>query len=63
VPIYKYACPRCGAEAEEMRPMDDANRDRPICHNGDVPMVMDLVIAPVPGIVRNPAAGPRRSKS
>jgi putative FmdB family regulatory protein len=61
-PFYKYACPRCGAEVEEMRPMDDANRDRPICENGDVPMVMDLVIAPVPGIVRNPAAGPRRQK-
>jgi predicted nucleic acid-binding Zn ribbon protein len=61
-PFYLYRCPRCDAEVEEMRPMDDANRDRPICENGDVPMVMDLVIAPVPGIVRNPAAGPRRSK-
>ena len=78
MPFYTYKCPRCDAEREEMRPMDDRNKDRPVCENGDashyvgqpgglpagpVPCVMDLVIAPVPGIVRNPAAGPRRSSS
>lgn len=62
MPFYTYACPKCGAEREEMREMDDRNKDRPVCDNGDVPCVMDLVLAPVPGIVRNPAAGPRRSK-
>ncbi len=61
MPFYTYRCPRCGAETEEMRPMDDRNVERPLCENGDVPMVMDLVIAPVPGIVRNPAV-PKRQK-
>ncbi len=61
MPFYTYRCPRSGAEAEEMRPLDDRNVERPLCENGDVPMVMDLVIAPVPGIVRNPAV-PKRQK-
>ena len=63
MPFYIYKCPRCDAEREEMRPMDDRNKDRPVCYNGDVPCTMELVTAPVPGFVRNPAAGPRRSKS
>lgn len=61
MPLYQYRCPRCAAEVTEMRPMDDRNRDRPICHNGDAPMVMDLIISPVPGIVKNPAV-PRKSR-
>ena len=63
MPWYVYACPRCGATAEELRPMDDAKKNPPVCYMGDVPIDMQLVITPVPGIVRNPAAGPRRSKS
>ena len=62
MPWYVYKCPRCGAETEEMRPMDDRNKDRPWCNGSQWCERMELVTAPVPGIVRNPAAGPRRSK-
>lgn len=62
MPFYTYECPCCGAKTEEMRPMDDANRNLPWCSSSQWCKQMELVIAPVPGIVRNPAAGPRRSK-
>ena len=62
MPWYVYACPRCGATAEELRPMDDAKINPPVCYNGDVPIDMQLVVSAVPGVVRNPAAGPRKSK-
>lgn len=62
MPFFTYECPRCGARTEELRSMDDAKSNPPVCYQGDVPVDMKLVIAPVPGIVRNPAAGPRRSK-
>ena len=62
MPWYLYACPRCGVETEEMRPMDDRNTNLPVCYNGDVPIDMEPVITPVAGVVRNPAAGPKRSK-
>ncbi len=61
-PLYVYRCPRCGAETEEMRPMDDRNINLPVCGNGDIPCAMEPVITPVPGVVRNPAAGPKRQK-
>lgn len=63
MPFYTYKCPRCDAEREELREMDARNWDRPWCNNhDDVKIVMELVTNPVAGIVRNPAAGPRRSK-
>ena len=62
MPFYTYRCPRCGAEAEELRPMDDAKINPPVCYMGDVPIDMQLVITPVAGVVRNPAVS-RRSKT
>lgn len=62
-PFYTYRCPRCDAEREELRDMDDRNKDRPECTNHDVPVRMELELTPVPGFVRNPAAGPRRTRS
>ena len=61
VPFYTYRCPRCGASAEELRPMDDAKKNLPVCYDGDVPIDMEPVITPVAGVVRNPAV-PRRTK-
>ena len=76
MPFYTYKCPRCGAGAEELRPMDDAKKNPPVCYMGDeshsvgqpeglpagpVPIDMQLVITPVAGVVRNPAV-PKRSK-
>ena len=61
-PIYTYKCPNCGAEREELRAMDDRNKDRPWCGSSEGCKQMELVTNPVAGIVRNPAAGPRRSK-
>ena len=62
MPFYTYKCERCGATAEELRPMDDRNTNPPVCYNGDVPIDMKPVITPVAGVVRNPAV-PRRSKT
>ncbi len=61
-PFYLYKCPRCDAETEELRPMDDRNTNLPLCYNGDVPCEMELTPSPVPGIVHNPAV-PRRGRS
>ncbi len=60
-PFYLYRCPRCDAETEEMRPMDDRNKDLPLCYNGDVPCEMELVTTPVAGYVKNPAV-PRKQR-
>ncbi len=60
-PFYLYFCPRCDAETEELRAMDDRNRDLPLCYNHDVPAEMELTTTPVAGYVRNPAV-PKRSK-
>ncbi len=62
MPVYQYRCPLCDAEREEIRAMDDRKKDLPFCTNHDAPTRMELLTAPVTGIVRNPAAGPRRSK-
>ena len=66
-PFYTYECPWCKATVEEMRPMDEAKTNRPVCaapeHGFDVLPTMELVIQPVAGVVRNPAAGPRRSRT
>ncbi len=67
MPFYLYKCPRCDAEREEMRSMDDRNRNLPLCaatrlcYNGDVPCEMELVTTPVAGYVRNPAV-PKRPR-
>lgn len=62
MPFYTYKCPLCDAEREELRLLDNRDLDKPRCTNHDIPFAMERVTNPVAGIVRNPAAGPRRNK-
>lgn len=70
MPLYQYRCVACLATAEAVRKVTNRHRG-PLCRHparpGDElpvlvpgPNYMRLEIVPVPGIVRNPAAGPRR---
>jgi putative FmdB family regulatory protein len=59
MPLYSYECEHCGQAQNEMRTV--AERERaPKCDRCSPRKTMTLVICPVRGIVKNPAAGPSK---
>ncbi len=59
MPLYAYECASCGQAQSEMRTV--AERERaPKCDRCKPRKTMTLVICPVRGIVKNPAAGHSR---
>lgn len=58
MPLYEYEC-KCGAGKAEMRTVPERN-EVPNCDRCLAPMA--LIVSPVAGIVKNPAAGPRKPK-
>jgi hypothetical protein len=61
--LYEYECPTCKRHRDAWRATEERH-DGPPCLGGiddqHAPATCTLVIAPVRGIVRNPAAGARR---
>jgi DNA-directed RNA polymerase subunit RPC12/RpoP len=52
MPLYLYTCPKCEATRSDMRTIDE-RKDGPRCDRDGSKMV--LTLAPVIGIVKNPA--------
>lgn len=73
MPTYSYRCKTCGHCVDARRSIINRNVG-PVCRHATMaeggnglhlvpsPSRMVRVIDPVPGIVRNPAAGPRKGR-
>lgn len=59
MPLYAYECAGCGQSRHDMRKIEDRN-NAPKCDRCRPRKTMTLVICPVRGIVKNPAAGPSK---
>lgn len=55
MPLYVYTCPRCQAQREDIRCIEQRH-DGPLCDHCIPVQKMTLQIAPVRGFVKNPAA-------
>lgn len=60
MPLYAYKCPRCGAEKQDIRRVDERTRG-PMCTRLYCRTEMQLQVSPVAGFVKDPAV-PRRPK-
>ena len=60
MPLYSYECAGCHQKRNDMRTVAERNR-APKCDRCKPRKPMTLVICPVLGIVKNPAAGATRS--
>lgn len=59
MPLYAYECAQCKQQRSDLRTVAERN-DGPYCDRCKPPQQMTLVISPVRGIVKNPAAGPSK---
>ena len=59
MPLYSYSCFHCGQNRSDMRTVDERDK-APKCDRCKPRKKMTLVICPVRGIVKNPAAGPSK---
>lgn len=55
MPVYTYECPQCEQSTEWRNIMDERRTHAPVCNACD--QQMSIVITPVMGVVRFPAAG------
>jgi hypothetical protein len=58
MPVYEYECAHCGRTDDKINSVETRHSAAPTCHGW-----MQLVISPVRGIVRFPAAGGREYTS
>jgi putative FmdB family regulatory protein len=61
MPIYEYECQRCGTREDAINRIDERHTGAPLCEGCSgfkgFDFQMELVISPVQGIVKFPAAG------
>lgn len=61
MPVYSYECYSCGQSRIDIRTVAQRD-DAPKCDRCTPPKKMLLVLCPVLGIVKNPAAGPSKRR-
>jgi putative FmdB family regulatory protein len=60
MPLYTFQCPNCGAQREEMRTVEERGKGER-CYRS-CQATMRLVVTPVAGYVKDPAAPKSRKR-